>query len=68
MQHVRKTLSLEDLVTSTGAISTEGKENSKNVVSDNVVQKEGSNRIRIFISLGNLEKVPSKHTFTVFFA
>lgn len=35
------------------------------MVSENVVQKEDSNRIRILISLGNLEKVPSKYTFTV---
>ena len=37
------------------------------MVSENVVQKVDSNRIRIFISLGNLEKVPSKyiHCFLV---
>lgn len=70
-----KLLSLEvDLVPSTGAVSTKrGMIKSENMVSENVVtcfqfiQKEGSNRIGFFISLGNLEKIPSGHTFTVFF-
>lgn len=31
------------------------------MISENVVQKEESNRFRILTSLGNLKKVPSKH-------
>lgn len=57
---------------STGAVSTKRGMISENVVSENVVaffqfiQKEESNRIGIFISLGNLEKKYLQGTHLLF--